>query len=92
MITIPGVKGYFEAARSVVLEMQRQAGDIIMDRNGVAVKGLIIRHLVLPSGLWDRGGHEVYSKGSVREYLCKHNGPIQALFQGLRISRGYRDG
>lgn len=48
---LSGVKGYFETAKSAVLEMQRQAGDLVTDSTGVAVRGLIIRHLVLPRGL-----------------------------------------
>ena len=34
-----------------VLEMLRQKGHLEMDDDGLAVKGLIIRHLVLPEGL-----------------------------------------
>jgi len=48
---LSGVKGYFGTAKRVVLEMQRQVGDLVTDSRGVAVRGLIIRHLVLPSGL-----------------------------------------
>lgn len=44
-------KGYVEISRAAVKEMQRQAGDLVTDRNGVAQRGLIIRHLVLPDGL-----------------------------------------
>jgi putative pyruvate formate lyase activating enzyme len=34
-----------------VKEMHRQVGDLVLDENGVAVRGLLIRHLVLPNGL-----------------------------------------
>jgi len=34
--------------RKVVLEMARQVGPLQLDENGIAVKGLLIRHLVLP--------------------------------------------
>jgi putative pyruvate formate lyase activating enzyme len=40
--------GYFEAASEAILEMQRQAGPLALDGRGIARKGLIIRHLVLP--------------------------------------------
>ncbi|OPX31015.1 MAG: radical SAM protein [Candidatus Omnitrophica bacterium 4484_171] len=45
--TLSGVYDYWEVSRSAVLEMHRQAGDLIID-NGAAKKGLLIRHLVLP--------------------------------------------
>jgi putative pyruvate formate lyase activating enzyme len=41
---------YSEANREAVREMFRQAGQLESDDNGIAVKGLIIRHLVLPEG------------------------------------------
>ena len=31
--------------------MQRQAGDLRLDKNGIAVKGMIVRHLVLPNNI-----------------------------------------
>jgi putative pyruvate formate lyase activating enzyme len=42
---------YPQANRRAVLEMYRQVGDLKMDPRGVAVKGLLIRHLVLPNGI-----------------------------------------
>ena len=45
-----GVPGYFETAKKAVREMHRQVGDLIIV-DGVAVRGLIVRHLVLPKGL-----------------------------------------
>lgn len=43
--------GYFDIVKAAVLEMHRQTGDLVIDKNGVAQRGLIIRHLVLPEGL-----------------------------------------
>lgn len=40
---------YPEVVREAVIEMQRQAGDLVVDEHGIARKGLIIRHLVMPS-------------------------------------------
>ncbi|OPY75413.1 MAG: hypothetical protein A4E64_01910 [Syntrophorhabdus sp. PtaU1.Bin058] len=40
---------YPEVVREAVIEMQRQVGDLVVDENGIAGKGLIIRHLVMPS-------------------------------------------
>ena len=42
--------GYREANRAAVGEMLRQVGHLETDVEGVALKGLIIRHLVLPEG------------------------------------------
>ncbi len=42
---------YFEIMKKAIKEMQRQVGDLILDENGIAIKGLIIRHLILPNGL-----------------------------------------
>lgn len=47
---LSGAKGYREANRVAVREMLRQVGQLELDANGIAVKGLIIRHLVLPEG------------------------------------------
>jgi putative pyruvate formate lyase activating enzyme len=43
------VRGYVEHSRAAIKEMQRQVGDLIVDENGIAQKGLIIRHLILPN-------------------------------------------
>jgi len=42
---------YFEITKSAIMEMQRQVGDLMTDENNIAVKGLIIRHLVMPEGI-----------------------------------------
>ncbi len=42
---------YPEAARAALAEMWRQAGRLALDGRGVAQKGLLARHLVLPRGL-----------------------------------------
>jgi len=41
---------YFEVACSAAKEMQSQVGDLVVE-GGIAKKGLLIRHLVLPNGL-----------------------------------------
>ena len=46
-----GVKDYPEVNRAAVKEMHRQVGDLELDERGVARRGLIIRHLVLPNGV-----------------------------------------
>jgi len=42
---------YPEVARNALREMHRQVGDLVIDGNGIARRGLLVRHLVLPAGL-----------------------------------------
>ena len=42
---------YRERAMAAIHEMHRQTGDLILDDNGIAVKGLLIRHLVMPNNV-----------------------------------------
>ncbi|MEJ5359386.1 MAG: radical SAM protein [Desulfobacterales bacterium] len=42
---------YPEVARAALKEMHRQVGDLVVDEEGIARRGLIVRHLVLPGGL-----------------------------------------
>ena len=46
-----GVRSYSRVAGRAIKEMHRQVGDLVMDSSGVARRGLLIRHLVLPGGL-----------------------------------------
>lgn len=43
-----GVPDYWEVNKKAVKEMYRQVGDLKIDDSGVARRGLLIRHLVLP--------------------------------------------
>jgi len=42
---------YPQVARCAFTEMQRQVGDLLLDERGIALRGLLVRHLVLPLGL-----------------------------------------
>src|SRR5438128_1741105 len=44
---------YPEVARRVIREMHRQVGPLRFDRDGLAVRGLLVRHLVMPGALDD---------------------------------------
>lgn len=50
-VRLSSAPGYCGINRAAVTEMLRQAGHLQLDDDGVAVKGLIIRHLVLPKRL-----------------------------------------
>jgi putative pyruvate formate lyase activating enzyme len=41
-------ENYPEVAMAAIREMHRQVGDLVFDENGLAVRGLLVRHLVLP--------------------------------------------
>jgi putative pyruvate formate lyase activating enzyme len=40
---------YRDVAVQSVREMHRQVGDLVLDEQGVAIRGLIVRHLVMPN-------------------------------------------
>jgi len=44
-----GAPDYREAAVAALREMHRQVGDLVVDERGVALRGLIVRHLVMPN-------------------------------------------
>lgn len=45
------VRNYVEVNQAAVREMHRQVGDLVCDERGLAQRGLLIRHLVLPGEL-----------------------------------------
>ncbi|MGD8549550.1 MAG: radical SAM protein [Desulfobacterales bacterium] len=49
--TVCDAQDYPEVARKALVEMHRQVGDLITDESGIARRGLLVRHLVLPHGL-----------------------------------------
>jgi putative pyruvate formate lyase activating enzyme len=62
-----GAADYVEINRQALLEMWRQTGAIRTDGNGIARKGMVVRHMVLPEGL--SGTHESLS------FLAREIGP-----------------
>lgn len=46
-----GAENYWDVARLAVKQMHTQVGDLKMDSAGIAMRGLIIRHLVLPKNI-----------------------------------------
>jgi putative pyruvate formate lyase activating enzyme len=45
------VRDYVTVNRAAVKEMHRQVGDLVLDERGIARRGLLVRHLVLPGDL-----------------------------------------
>ena len=50
-LELSGIENYPDINRAAVTEMHRQVGDLQINEDGVAVRGLLIRHLVLPHRL-----------------------------------------
>lgn len=50
-LTYVKAKDYPDAVRASVKEMHRQVGDLVLDESGLAKRGLIVRHLVMPGGI-----------------------------------------
>jgi putative pyruvate formate lyase activating enzyme len=48
-------ESYVAHARAAIIEMQRQVGDLVVDENGIARRGLIVRHLILPNHIAGSG-------------------------------------
>jgi len=46
-----GVKDYVEHNRAAITEMFYQIGNLVLDKDGIAQKGVIVRHLILPYDL-----------------------------------------
>jgi putative pyruvate formate lyase activating enzyme len=57
------IPDYPQINQKAVKEMHRQVGDLSVDKDGIAVRGLLVRHLVLPDNL--AGTDEVV------RYLCE---------------------
>jgi len=49
------VRDYVEVNRAAVREMHRQVGDLVLDVRGIAQRGLLVRHLVLPGDVANTG-------------------------------------
>jgi putative pyruvate formate lyase activating enzyme len=45
------VRDYVEVNRATLREMHRQVGDLVLDEQGIARSGLLVRHLMLPENL-----------------------------------------
>jgi len=58
---------YPEAARRAIKAMQQQVGDLILDENGLALRGLLLRHLVMPG--------EIAGTREIMEWVARELGP-----------------
>ncbi|SDF37341.1 radical SAM protein [Sporomusa acidovorans] len=65
------VSSYWKVTKAAVKEMHRQVGDLVIDEQGIAHRGLLIRHLVLPGNL---AGTE-----QVMEFIAKEVSPTSYI-------------
>lgn len=64
---LSGAEDYPEVNKAAVKEMYRQVGDLELDERGIATRGILVRHLVLPGGL--------AGTGEIAEFLAKEISP-----------------
>jgi len=62
-----GAADYPGFAAEAVREMHRQVGDLVLDSEGIAERGLLLRHLVMPGGI---GG-----TGEIMKFLAEEISP-----------------
>ncbi len=79
------VRHYADSSRTAIKEMYQQVGNLVVDENGIAQRGLIIRHLILPSGI-------AGSEGSLR-WLVSEVSPkvaVSIMSQYYPAHRAYK--
>lgn len=65
---VSGIRDYFDSAFPAVQEMFRQVGELQTDGDGIAVKGMILRHLLLPGQVENsKKVLEIISRSSFRD-------------------------
>ena len=61
---------YPKAAMAAIKEMHRQVGDLLTDRKGIALRGLLVRHLVLPEGVAGTAGVTGFIAEEISKSTC----------------------
>ncbi len=72
-LKLSGVEDYYENAAPAIGEMFRQTGPLLLDGDGVAVRGTLIRHLIIP-------GHAGNSLDALRAIAA---GPFRSAWLSL---------
>ena len=60
-------RDYPQAARRAIKEMHRQVGPLVLDENGLALRGVLLRHLVMPGG--------VAGSAEIMHWIARELGP-----------------
>ena len=58
---------YPEVARRAIKEMHRQVGPLVTDENGLALRGVLVRHLVMPG--------DVAGTQDIMRWIAREMGP-----------------
>ncbi len=87
---------YPEATRHAIQHMHQQVGDLVLDEHGLALRGVILRHLVMPGGIagtreimqWVARelGRETYVNVMAQYYPVGKVGPQQYVQINRRIT------
>jgi putative pyruvate formate lyase activating enzyme len=94
---LSGVADYVARNRAAVLEMHRQVGDLALDDRGVAKRGLLVRHLVLPDGLAGTAGIALFladevSRDTYINVIDQYRPAFKAARGGLGAGAGGPEG
>ncbi len=86
-----GASDYPEVAKKAIIEMKRQVGPHLTNKHGIALRGLMIRHLVMPNGVagtekFVRWIAEALSKSTYVNIMPQYRVDYKA-FEYPRISR-----
>lgn len=81
-----GAADYPEQAMAAIREMHRQVGDLEIDADGVARRGLLVRHLVMPEGL---AGTQGAMRFLVREISPRTYVNVMAQYRPCGEARKY---
>lgn len=86
---------YVKISRKALLEMFRQTGPLVLDEDGIAVRGVCIRHLVLPGAL--AGARRIldflrnnFKPEEILISLLSQYQPVHQAADYSRIKRGLR--
>jgi putative pyruvate formate lyase activating enzyme len=81
-----GAPDYREVAMAALREMHRQVGDLVVDEWGIARRGLLVRHLVMPN--------QVAGTEEIMEFLAKEISPntyVNVMDQYRPCGSAHRD-
>lgn len=79
-----GVSNYAEMAFGAISEMFRQVGSLLVDEKGIAVKGVIIRHLILPGHI--NNSKDVLKKISESNFRDAYLSLMSQFFPAFKAS------
>jgi putative pyruvate formate lyase activating enzyme len=81
-------RNYVDNARAAIIEMQRQVGDLVVDDEDIAQKGLIVRHLILPGGI---AGSEESLSWLVKEVSPRVTVSVMSQYYPANRAGKYKD-